>query len=156
MSLKTEIYQTPEHTPPHIIEYSELVNTVQLSVSRLLDIEGSIEAETFQQVQETVPLHQEQLMDEIGAHFDEALVNFVVAALVSRRGPVIIRAEAHEGLDGWLPWEKKLLERVDILAAAGLVRQAQLRIERYATTEALMPFAHALPVVDLDQLSTAA
>lgn len=118
---------------PYIIEYPDLMDTAQLSAARLQDIDGALEAQTFADVLEAHdPATREQICTTVGAYFDEALINFVTAAVIGRRHQeVVIRAEASEGLDGYFPWEDRLLARVEVLAARGITRSRQLRIERY-------------------------
>lgn len=132
--LETHTSNRPESSI-RTLDYPALVDTVQLSITRLLDIEGSIEATSFEEVQASIPPHQEHLMDRIGERFDEALISFVTAALVGRRQPIVIRVESSEGFDGWLPWEEKLIARADVLAKAGLTGQSRVHIERFTIAE---------------------
>lgn len=140
---ETEIMHTKSELDPYIMEYPALMDTAQLSAARLSDIEGSIEARSFAAVLEAhdVTTHEE-IITTVGARFDDALINFVVAAVIGRRNQeVVIRAEASEGLDGYFPWEEPLLRRIELLATRGLTRHAQLRIERYVEPIALASLA---------------
>lgn len=133
-SHETATFSIKNTVDPYIIEYPALMDTAQLSAARLHDIDGALEAATFSEVLEAHdPATQERIRMTVGASFDEALINFVTAAVIARRHQdIVIRAEASEGLAGYFPWEHQLLERVEVLAAQGITRSRQLRIERYA------------------------
>ncbi|MCD8561527.1 hypothetical protein LRY29_00405 [Candidatus Saccharibacteria bacterium] len=126
---------TPE-TAPRIIEYPALVDAVQLSVARLLDIDGSLAAREFSEllVQHS-PDRQSDILREIEPHFDQALLSFVTAALVAEHHrTVIILAHEAEGFNGHLPWEGVLRERAAALQRNGLAAGG-VRIERYTDAE---------------------
>jgi len=135
-SLPTQIIEnTQDH--PLVIEYADLVGTVQLSVARQIGIEGSCEASTIDAALspfDTCTKHE--VLSKIGQHFDEALVNFVMAAVITRRTrPIIIIADETEGIDGYLPWQTQLEKRVAHNEANGLLTGAQVHIERTSKIE---------------------
>jgi len=139
-------------TAPHIIEYPRLMDTAQLSAARLADIHGSIQAHSFAEI---LSQHDESEHDritcEVGARFDDALINFVTASLIGRRNQdVVILAEASEGINGYFPWEPLLHERVETLHAHGILTTVNVRVERYSTDDqdiqALTEEAQALAI----------
>ena len=125
-------------TPPYILEYQKLVDTVQLSSSRLLGIPGSVDMNSFSEVLASVEEEDhERIIREVGAYFDDGIVNFVTAILSTRRHQeVVIVAEESAGLNGYLPWEVKLQERIDLLRSKGMLETTNLHIERSADHEA--------------------
>ena len=126
--------QTAE-TTPYIIEYPGLLDTAQLSAARLIDVPGSLQKNTFAEVLATInDEDREQVLRDVGAEFDNALLSFVTATLIGRKNQgVIILAEASEGIDGYLPWEPKLLERIALLKNNGVLQISELRVERYSS-----------------------
>lgn len=129
-----------KHTPdtsPVIIEYPDLVDVVQLSIARRLDIEGSLESSTYSALHVEMSDDQRALLQEHLPHrFDEELVGFVTASLVgNRHRQVIIIAEASEGFNGFLPWESRLHERSQLLQRNRLA-PIPPRVERYSTDDA--------------------
>lgn len=129
--------QTPE-LPPRIIDYSGLVDGVQLSIAREHNLPGSFEATNFQEV---LAPHNEDLQRylvcEVGHDFDDALVNYVTAALIAhQRHGIVILAEESEGVNGYLPWQNKLNERMDMLKERGAYDStAFVRVERYRSPD---------------------
>lgn len=126
---------TPE-TAPRIIEYPALVDAVQLSAARLLDVDGSLAAREFSELlAQHPPDQQADILRDIEPRFDEALLSFVTAALVAEhhRALVILAHEA-EGFNGHLPWEGVLRERAAALQRNGLAAGG-VRIERYTDAE---------------------
>lgn len=126
---------TPE-TAPRIINYPALVDAVQLSVARLLDVEGSLTAREFSELlAQHSPHRQADILRDIEPRFDEALLSFVTAALVAEQHrTVIILAHEAEGFDGHLPWEGIVHERVAALQRGSLTAGG-VRIERYSEAE---------------------
>jgi hypothetical protein len=144
--------QTPE-LPPCIIDYSGLIDVVQLSVARELDLPGAIGvpqvtkdkeiiknegAKSFAQLIE--PLDEKtrtEYICEVGQRFDNTLVNFVSAALIRhQKHGIVILAEEDDGIDGFLPWEDKLSRRIDTLKERGTFDpRAFVRVERYKSSE---------------------
>lgn len=125
--------QTPE-LPPKIYDYSGLVPVVQLSVAREQNIPGAMEAQRFSDLISPLDTaRQQEIIADVGRDFDGALVNFITAALVKhRRHGIVILAEASEGIDGYLPWEHQLTERVQMLKDNGTFRgTAFARVERF-------------------------
>ena len=131
----SEIYT---HEPTrHIIDYPHLVDTAQLSAARLLDIEKSLEVDTFAEVlAHHKPEDHESIIQAVGGRFDDALINFVVAAMIGRRNQdVVIIADASEGFDGYLPWEPQLTARVENLKNHGLLKTVNIWVERFSTDD---------------------
>lgn len=126
--------ETPK-TTPHIIEYPGLLDTAQLSAARLIDVPGSLQKNSFAEVLADIDEEdREQVLRDVGAGFDDALLNFVTATLIGRRNQeVIILAEESEGINGYLPWEPKLKERVELLKRANVLHIYDLRVERYSS-----------------------
>lgn len=119
-------------TTPHVIEYSKLVESLQLSAARLLHIRGSLEALSFT---ELLLQHNENEREEItrkvGAEFDQALISYVTALLVGRRNrKLVIQAENSDGINGYLPWESPLEEHLNALRTNGILQDATVHVER--------------------------
>lgn len=128
--LKTE---TELSTNTHIIDYSKLVDSVQLSVARILDMPGAFDADNFTTFLESKPSDEhERIICEVGGQFDEVLINFVIAALISNRSRLVILAKASEGINGGLPWQPKLEQHLQHLKGQGQLQGAQLTVERYS------------------------
>ena len=119
----------------HIIEYPGLVDTVQLSAARLLDLQGSLEADSFEAFIGTQEEDShEQIMHAIGERFDDSLISFVTAVLIGRRNQkVIILANNEDGFNGHLPWQPKLEQHVRKLQVHKILPEAQLHVERYSS-----------------------
>ena len=114
--------ETYTHEPPrHIIDYPHLVDTVQLSAARLLDIDKSLDSATFAEVlSHHKPEDRERIIQQVGARFDDALISFVTASSIARRNQdVLMLAAASEGFDGHLPWEPRLTAHVENLKNHG-------------------------------------
>ncbi len=126
----------PETPNRHIVEYPTLVNTVQLSVARRLDIEGSFAANDFESILTYLTdQDRESITNEVGLHFDDALIQFVIGSLTGRRNhETIILAEESEGVQGHLPWESKLLAHIALLQSNGLLPDVRLQVERYSSS----------------------
>ena len=123
-----------ESTERRIIEYPALVNAVQLNVARLLDMQGSLEAKTFNEVlSHYTEEEHERIIVQIGGQFDEALIQFVTGSIIGRRNhTTIILAEQSEGLTGHLPWEPKLSSHIEKLKNKGLLQEVEVAVERYS------------------------
>jgi hypothetical protein len=151
---------TPE-IKRHIIDYPSLVDTAQLSAARLLDIEHSLELSTFAEVLAYhPPENHEQIIAKVGTKFDDALMNFVTAAIIGRRNQdVVILADAREGFGGHLPWEPRLAAHVENLRSRGLLSSVNVWVERYSTDdqeiEMLAEEARALAVETTPEFYTA-
>jgi hypothetical protein len=126
-------------TNTRVIDYSSLVDTIQLSGARLLDIQGALEAESFAKlIAPLSPEDRERTIWEVGGHFDQAFISFVTASLIGQRYQrVVILAEESEGVNGGLPWEPKLAQHLQGLKENGHLRNVELSVERYsaASTE---------------------
>lgn len=135
-SLPTQIIENTQDQPL-VIEYADLVDTVQLSVARQIGIEGSCEASTVDAMLSPFDTDtKHDVLCDIGRHFDDALVDFVIAAVIAKRKrPIIIIADETEGIDGYLPWQTQLESRIAHNEMNGLLSGAQVRIERTSTIE---------------------
>ncbi|MGV9002085.1 MAG: hypothetical protein ACOH18_03995 [Candidatus Saccharimonadaceae bacterium] len=135
MLQKTETGSAETNT--RIIDYSRLVDTIELSTARSLDIKGSFEADNFAHIlKDKTAQEREAIVREVGGRFDDALINFVTATLIARRYQrVVILAEASEGINGGLPWQPKLEEHLRNLKQEGMLQDTQLVVERYSTND---------------------
>lgn len=118
---------------PLVIEYAPLVTAIQLSVARELNVPGALDAQySLSQILDSNTAEEKHKIEcEIGLRFDEALINFVVSAIIRRRNrSVIIIAGQDEGIDGFLPWQKPLAQRVMALTKAHALSGITLRVER--------------------------
>lgn len=124
-------------TSPRIIEYAGLMNIVQLSIARQLDMPGAHDAEQFTEVlAQQSSDERERTICEVGQHYDEALVSFITGSLIARRQrDIIILAEASEGIEGYFPWQDKLEQRLQNCQAHGVLQGAQVRVERFQTVD---------------------
>ena len=145
----------PENTHPlsphlekperRVIEYPKLTNAVQLSVARLLDMHKSFETDVFEEVLFQYPEKQrEDVIEQVGERFDDALIQLVVGSLIGRNHhTTIILAEKTEGIAGHLPWEPKLGSHVETLKNGGLLRNVHVSVERYSNgSTAIMSLAN--------------
>ncbi len=110
-----------------------LMDLIQRSVARTLDLRGADQAKTFVEILDNYPdpAERQRKIEEVGGQFDEALVNFVACSmLASRRPKTIIRASSSEGFDGYLPWQTTLDERLKAMADYGL-QGLQVVVERF-------------------------
>ena len=119
-------------TTPRVIEYSKLVDSLQLSAARLLDVRGSLDAINFTEV---LLKHDESEREEItcrvGAEFDQALIHYVTALLIGHRNrEIVIQAESSDGINGHLPWESPLQAHLETLRTNGTLPNATVRVER--------------------------
>lgn len=128
--------QTPEKSP-YIIEYPGLVDVVQLSVARNLNVRGALEATRFSDVlSQHDASDRQEIIREVGAGFDQALIQFVTASLIGRgRQDVVILADASDGVEGSFPWESKLHAHLEALQNNGVFRTTTLHVERYTTDD---------------------
>lgn len=118
-----------------IVEYPSLVDTVQLSAARKIGIQDSIAAKSFEQLLlHKDDIAREALIDGVGSRFDDELISFVVGSMIGGKfRETIILAEESEGIEGHLPWEAPLLERVSQLQKkGGLLAGMEVRVERYS------------------------
>jgi|GEM_PF-1635412 len=134
-----ETYPQPDtpHTNTDTIEYSGLVDAAQLSTARLLDIPGSLEAHHFEEVLAPhTETERSRIIAEVGAQFDESLIQFVIASLIrGGRDRVIILVEDSEGINGGLPWQPKLAQQLSDMQRYGTLPQTQVQVERYSTQD---------------------
>lgn len=119
------VIKTPENSDT-VLEYSGLVNTVQLSLARLLSIPGSFETQSFNElIAPHTPEKQYEMICEVGARFDDALVDFVVCALIAtKQQRLVIKTNEPSNDGGHMPWEPKLQDRIELLKETGTFRQA--------------------------------
>jgi hypothetical protein len=122
-------------TTPYVIEYSKLVEGLQLSAARLLHMHGSLEANNFTEV---LLRHDESEREEIicrvGAEFDQALIQYVTALLIGGRNrEVVIQTKDTDGIGGGFPWKLPLLAHLAALQENGILRDATVRVERSPT-----------------------
>jgi hypothetical protein len=122
---------------PHIIEYSNLMDVVQLSAARLNDVPGSIQANSFAEVLEkNDEATHERIRCDVGVRFDDSLLSFVTASIINRRHQdIVILAEATAGFEGYLPWEDKLQAHIHKLQQHGMLAGIALRVERYSLSD---------------------
>lgn len=135
---RQHIHTAPETltTSPRVIEYADLLDAVQLSVSRLIHLPGAMEAHSFTEVMSRYDDFERRRIDnEVGARFDQELINFVRCAMIGQRRPLIIRAEQQEGLDGHLPWEEPLQTHLASLREKSTIKIAPVIIERYKSAD---------------------
>lgn len=131
----SEIYT---HEPArHIIDYPHLVDTAQLSAARPLDIEKSLDVDTFAEVlAHHQPQDHERIIQQVGERFDDALISFVTASIIGRRDQdVVILADASEGFNGHLPWEPRLAAHVENLKNHGHLQTVNIWVERFSTDD---------------------
>lgn len=130
--------QKQEAQQPLVIEYADLVNTIQLSVARQINLPGALEAESLGEVLITATdAERNSVICEIGQHFDEALINFVMCAVIARhKRQVIITADEHEGINGYLPWEEQLARRIAEAKENNTLSNVDVRVERTRKLEA--------------------
>lgn len=110
-----------------------LLDLIQRSVARSINLSGANEAKTFDEVLAEYPdqAERQRKIEQVGAEFDEALVNFVVSSMIAtKRRHAIIRASVKEGLDGYLPWKALLDEQVQILGGS-VLKGLHIEVERY-------------------------
>lgn len=134
-------YELTSNTEPseihtHFIDYSSLVDTVQLSTARLLDIPGAMGARSFAEIlADKTPDDRERIIWEVGGHFDEELISFVAASLIRRRHQqIVILADESEGINGNFPWEPKLKKHIRMLKDEGILNAREPEVVRYSTT----------------------
>lgn len=142
MSQHYESLPTAESSPQNHqkYEYSKVVDAVRLSVARLLDIEGALQAHSFMEVlEDKSPEQQERIVCDVGVQFDQALIDFITVSLVAHpRRNIIIMTEEHEGVgEGHaLPWKDRLDEHLSSLRNNGIInKQASVELRRYTANE---------------------
>lgn len=125
---------------PHVLEYSNLVESLQLSAARLINVRGALEAPSFKELLLHHEEHErEAIAQRVGAEFDQTLVNYVTALLIGRRNrTVIIQAEETAGINGHLPWEAPLQNHLESLRANGILQDATVRVERPPTHDEMV------------------
>jgi len=134
--------QTHEAQQPLVIEYADLVDTIQLSVARQIDIPGALEAQSLEEVLATkTGEEKEKIICEIGLHFDEALMHFVISAMIGRRKrSIVIIADPNDGVgDGYLPWEESLAQRIAEAEDNGILTGVDVRVERVSKIIEMAP-----------------
>lgn len=119
---------------PRTIEYAGLLNTIQLSIARTLNLPKATEAQSFTEILDEVNDEEEKqrIVNEVGSRFDQHLIHFVTACLVARREPIAILAEESEGIGGYLPWVQPLMDHLDLLRERGILNAPDVRVVRYA------------------------
>jgi len=136
-----EIDQPTEEVdqPTCILEYSELMDTAQLSAARLVDIPGAVYKNSFAEIIAGVDENErEQIIQKVGAEYDKAFVDYVSATIAAYSNRhVIILAESSEGINGYFPWQEKLHERVNFLIGKKVLNIISLSVERYTKPEAV-------------------
>jgi len=122
---------------PLVIEYTDLVDVIQLSVARQIGVPGALEAQSLEKTLVTFTEEQKiEVLCEVGRHFDEALVHFVMAAAIKRRQrPLIILAEETEGINGYLPWQAPLERCIADAESNQTMTNIDIRIERITKIE---------------------
>lgn len=123
--------QTPE-TSRRIVEYAELVSTLQLSIAREMNVPGALEAQDITDILKNhTQADAEHLLAEIGQRFDEALLRLVGASLVANRHrKLVIVADTSEGINGYLPWQHELERRVASKTVHDIFSGALIEVER--------------------------
>ena len=150
MNQRYEATPKPESSTQsaRILDYHLLVDAVQLSTARLLDIDGAQQAHNFNQVLEgKTPEERQRIICEVGARFDDELIKLVTVSLIAHRSErMVILADSHEGVDGTLPWQPKLEQHIEALRESGSLQKADVQVERYASSdiESLTQQAQAL------------
>lgn len=127
-----QIY-TPENSPI-VLNYTGIVNAVQLSVARLMSLPGAVESQNFNELLNAYPSEQKQgLVAEVGSHFDQELIKLVTCSLIAaRQKRLIIMAASTDGINGGLPWEGKLQDHITNLQNKGLIgNDKSVEITRY-------------------------
>lgn len=124
--------QTHEAQQPLVIEYPDLVDTIQLSVARQIGLPGALEASSLDTVLITLSNEERhEVICQIGQQFDEALINFVMATMINRRNrSLIIVADKSEGIDGYLPWQEPLKQRIATVEASNTLTGLNVSVER--------------------------
>lgn len=112
-----------------------LMDLIQRSIARSINLNGANDAKTFDEVLAEYPdqTERQRKIEQVGAEFDEALVNFVVSSMIAtKRRHAIIRASTKEGLgpEGYLPWKDVLDERVRALTDYTL-KGLKIDVERF-------------------------
>ena len=128
--------QTSEKTT-HFIDYSELMNAVQISSAVYLDVKGAQDAKSFSEILSNYNEEERgRVIWDVGGRFDDALLDYVTAILIHKHHErVIILAKASEGIDGYLPWQPKLENHVRKLQTHGMLPGVELSVERYTTDD---------------------
>lgn len=133
-------------TVPRVIEYSRLVECLQLSAARLLNIQGSLEARSFAEILiQHTEAERDQIVRDVGAEFDRGLINYVTVLLIASRHNrnIVIQADDTDGIGGFLPWEAPLQTHLEDLRKSGTLRNATVRVERSsAEDEAVATLTH--------------
>ena len=127
----------PTHARYLVIEYADLVDTIQLGVARQLDIPGACEAKSFEKT--LAPFSEEEKADilcAIGQEFDEALIRFVIGCVATRKERALtILADETDGIDGYLPWQEPLRLRLAEAEARHLLTGTEVLVERTKNIE---------------------
>jgi len=130
------LVQTQEVQQPLVIEYASLVDTIQLSVARQIDVPGALGATSFQDVlTTTADERKHEIICEIGQRFDEALITFVMAAMIGRRHHIVIIADTEDGIGGYLPWQVPLAQRIAQAEENKILTGIDVRVERVSKIE---------------------
>ena len=138
---ETKIHSATPDTTPRTIKYAELVPVIQLSVARSLNISGAIEARSFAELCLSRSSQERRRLEvEVGGHFDEALIGFVVSAIIANRHrPLVIEADADAGINGYLPWHDRLNERLEACREKGILTNASVTVEQKQSAEPPAP-----------------
>lgn len=111
-----------------------LMDLVQRSIARTLDLQGADKAATFAEILDNYPdpAKKQEQIEKVGAEFDEALINFVIASMVAtKRRNGVIRASNDEGFNGVLLWESKLDERTAIIRDRHIIEGLSIATRRF-------------------------
>lgn len=124
---------------PNVVQYdgpNGLVETVQLSIAKRLDLLGSEQAESFSDIlKQYDSVEKQRAVEQVGAEFDHELINFVVCSLIPKHDRhLVIQAEVESGVNGILPWEQRLQERISRCALNGTMSGVKVEVERIKKT----------------------
>lgn len=108
--------QKQDAQQPLILEYADLINTVQLSVARQSqkDITGALKTDSFKELFNSLNEEDKQdILGELYGNFDSTLINFIKCAVIARRNRIVtIRVEEAEGVHEDFPWETPLRDHL--------------------------------------------
>lgn len=109
-------HKQPKNETIHC-NYDSMVNYVYLGLACEDNIPGVNEASSFEDLLKQAypnPSERESKRAELGARFDSALTNFVVAAMALRCRNLEIDVGSDQGPfnNGHFPWEKPLMQKV--------------------------------------------
>lgn len=106
--------QKQEAQQPLVLEYADLVNTVQMSVARQEDITGAFKIDSFEELFNSLNEEDRQkILGELYGNFDSTLINFVKCSIIARRNRMVtIRVEEDAGVHEDFPWEIPLKDHL--------------------------------------------